>query len=263
MHFLKIDMGANIYGINGCSPADPCHQFNKGPVERLPTIFMARLTTKMVQRLDAHVGALSTKFGSQSDRDYPNIKRFANGVSTEAKLRSDDNIGRVMTIYLVLITKEFEKEIVGKKGRKPSKIEKATIINTREYNSWIAIFEDTLILSSWVYLDKHPKEVFKGGKKSLVAYRIVKYMELYTTVAQRNEGMGLKLVKFHQLLHYWWIVRMYGSMHNVDTARCESHHKKKKQIGSHTQQRVMVMDEQTANDEYTFNLLLKGMDHFL
>ena len=162
--FSKIDMGANIYGINGCSPADPCHQFNKGAVERLPTIFMARLTTNMVKRLDAHVGALSTKFGSQSDRDFPNIKRFAKGISTEAKLRSDDNLGRVMTIFLVLVTKDFEREIVGKKGRKPNKTEKASIISSREYNSWIAIFEDTLILSSWVYLDKHPKEVFKGGK---------------------------------------------------------------------------------------------------
>ena len=76
-------------------------------------------------------------------------------------------------------------------------------------------------------MDKHPKEVFKGGKNSLVAYRMIKYMELYISVAQRNEGMGLKLLKFHQLLHFWWIVRMYGSMYNVDTARCESHHKKK------------------------------------
>jgi hypothetical protein len=258
--FSKINMGANIYGINGCSPADPCHQFNKGPVERLPTIFISRLTTKMGERLDAHVGALSTKFGNQSDRDYPNIKRFSKGISTEAKLRSDDNLGRVMIIYLVLVTRDFEKEIVGKKGRKPSKHEPATVISMREYNSWVAIFEDTLILSSWVYLDKHPKEVFKGGKNCLVSKRIKKYMDLYLNVANRKEGMGLKLLKFHQLLHYWWIVRMYGSLHNVDTARCESHHKKKKQIGSHTQQRVIVMDEQTANDEYIFNLLLKAMD---
>ena len=52
-------------------------------------------------------------------------------------------------------------------------------------------------------------------------------MEKYKKYALRKEGMGLKFLKFYQILHLWWIIRLYGSLYNVDTARCESHHIKK------------------------------------
>ena len=56
-------------------------------------------------------------------------------------------------------------------------------------------------------------------------------MEKYKKYALRKEGMGLKFLKFYQILHLKWIIRLYGSLHNVDTARCKSHHRKKKNIG--------------------------------
>ena len=73
--------------------------------------------------------------------------------------------------------------------------------------------------------------------------------------------MVLKFLKFYQILHLWWIIRLYGSLNNVDTARCESHHKKKKNIGSQTQRRSELFDEQTAYGEYKFNLFIKAIAH--
>ena len=104
-----MDFGANCYGINGACAADPCHMFNKGGVESLPKIFMARLPPKLVLALDKHVGALINNNANQSDCDYPTIKVFDKGVSSSAKLRSDQHIARVFVIFLVLLTPEFEK----------------------------------------------------------------------------------------------------------------------------------------------------------
>ena len=257
--FSNLDFGANCYGINGACAADPCHMFNKGVVERLPKIFMARLTPKLVLALDKHVGALVTNYGNQSDRDFPNIKVFSKGVSTSAKLRSDQHIARVFVIYLVLLTTDYESIVIHKMGRRDSKDVESTRISLEEYNQWILIFEETLILHSWVYHENHPKYAFKGGKNSIVCDRLRKYMETYRKYALRKEGMGLKFLKFHQILHLWWIIRLFGSLYNVDTARCESHHKKKKAIGRQTQRRSELFDEQTALGEYKYNLFIKAI----
>ena len=50
--FSNMDFGANCYGINEACAADSCHMFNKGVVEQLPLIFMARLPPKLVKALD-------------------------------------------------------------------------------------------------------------------------------------------------------------------------------------------------------------------
>ena len=226
--FCNLDFGANCYGINGACAADPCHMFNKGVVERLPTIFMARITPKMKKILDRHVGALVTNFGNQSDRNFPNIKIFSKGISSSSKLRSDQNIARVLAIYLVLLTPSYEKMIVNRVGRKQDENSQRTKITLSEYNGWIMIFEETLILHSWVYHDKHHKSFFKAGRESIICDRLRSYMETYKKNAMRHEGMGLKFLKFHQILHLWYIIRMYGNLYNVDTAIVESHHKKKK-----------------------------------
>ena len=71
-------------------------------------------------------------------------------------------------IYLVLITPYFEKLVVNILGRKQCENTQRTKITLSEYNGWIMIFEETLILHSWVYHDKHPKAFFKGGRKSII-----------------------------------------------------------------------------------------------
>ena len=128
-----------------------------------------------------------------------------------------------------------------------------------EYNSWIKVFEDTLILTSWVNFTKHPKVVFYGGRDSLAATQLRKFMINYNSIAKRKEGMGNKYLKFHQISHLWWVIRLFSSLPNIDSGRNESHHKKKKQIGSHTQKRLELFDIQTAEKEYVHDLFIKAM----
>ncbi len=258
--FDNISMGSYPYGLNGGTPADPCHQVNKGVCEVLPNVFLKeRLNLEMVKTLDSHVSFIVTNFSRQSDRSLPELRFFGSGVSEDSKLSSNENIGRLFAIYITLMTRDFEKRVVGRKGKKLDKGTPATVITQNEYNQWILVFEETLILTAWVYHNKHPKVVFKGGKKSVACQRMKEYMILFKQVANRKTGMGLKLLKFHQLLHLWFIIRAYGSLSNIDSARNESHHKKKKNIASHTQKRFNVLEHQTAEKEYTYNLFIKAM----
>ena len=156
-----------------------------------------------------------------------------------------------------MLTPDFEKLVVNKLGRKVDDESPRTKITLNEYNNWIIVFEETLILHSWIYHDKHPKIFFNGGRKSIACDRLRSYMDTYKKNAMRHEGMGLKFLKFHQILHLWWIIRLFGCLRNVDTARVESHHRKKKVIGKQTQRRVEFFHEQTANGEYNYNLFIK------
>ena len=262
--FSNIQMGYNPYGINGCTPCEPLHQINGGICERLPKTFTTRLSDLQIKVLDTHVAYLCTHFSRHSDRSLLKLNTFRNGTSAISKLSADEKVTRVLAIYLTLLTSDFEKEIVGKKGRRcvdpnTQTMSAGITITKEEYNQWIDIFEDTLCLVVWAYHTKHPKVVFNGGRNSVVAKRFRDFVTYYKKVAKRKEGMGLKFLKFHQLLHLWWIVRLFSSLPNVDSGRNESHHKKKKQIAVHTQRRIEYFDIQTSSQQYRYDLFLKAM----
>lgn len=254
-----MDFGANPYGLNGATPPDPCHQLNKGVVQRLPDILQARLSKNMVKVLNNHVSYISCKFSNQSNNSIPSFNPFKNGLAEVSKLNANEQIAKVLIVYLTLLTSEFEASIINKKGRKPNKDSPAETLFQIEYNNWVVAFEEVLIFCAWVYLKKHPKVFFKGGTNSLVHQRIKQYMEVLKNNAQRKKGKGWKIDKFHQVLHYNLVVRLWACLSNVDTARSEGHHKKKKSIAKTTQRKGRVLDIQTANNEFWFNAYLKAM----
>ena len=119
--FAFMNFGSNPYGINGATPADPLHQINLGLVDRLPDVFMTRLSVGLVKVLDSHVAYFGTYFSNQSERDIPNIGTFKNGISTSAKLTAKEKLNRVFAVYITLLSSDFETEVVGKKAVKKIK----------------------------------------------------------------------------------------------------------------------------------------------
>ena len=53
-------------------------------------------------------------------------------------------------------------------------------------------------------------------------------------VAQRTKGMGLKLVKFHMILHIWEDILQFGVPLEYDTSANESMHKPSKKASKTT-----------------------------
>ena len=99
------------------------------------------------------------------------------------------------------------------------------VICEEEYDRWLTLFQRTLIFYQWINSPTHPVSHFVGGHNSLAARRCRSYMQLYKDTANRSEGMGLKIVKFHHLSHWWWYIIRFGSMCNMDGGRPESNQK--------------------------------------
>ena len=120
------------------------------------------------------------------------------------------------------------------------------------------VFEETLLLPSWIYLEKHSKVFFKGGRNSTAAKRVARFVNMHRDSAPRTAGMGLKIVKFHQLLHLWWIIKLFDSLLNVDGAQGESNAiVLTKQPGLKTQMQHILLNLQTASGRFKHDIIIK------
>ena len=80
-------------------------------------------------------------------------------------------------------------------------------------------------------------------------------MYLMRKIAQRNKGMGLKLMKFHAILHIVTDIIEFGVPLEFDTSGNESHHKPAKQASKQTQRAADTFNFQTATRLTEYDLL--------
>ena len=85
-------------------------------------------------------------------------------------------------------------------------------------------------------------------------------MYIMRKVAQRNAGMGLKLLKFHTILHIWEDILQFGVPLEFDTSANESMHKPAKQASRMTQKAHDTFNFQTATRLCEFELLDLAME---
>jgi len=71
-------------------------------------------------------------------------------------------------------------------------------------------------------------------------------MYIMRNVAKRTKGMGLKIMKFHAILHLVEDILLYGVPSEVDTGGNESHHKTSKTAAKMTQRKESTFDYQTG-----------------
>ena len=80
-------------------------------------------------------------------------------------------------------------------------------------------------------------------------------MYIMRKVAQRSKGMGLKLAKFHMILHIWEDIIQFGVPLEFDTSSNESMHKPSKRASKLTQKAADTFNFQTATRLIEFELL--------
>ena len=85
-------------------------------------------------------------------------------------------------------------------------------------------------------------------------------MQTIKEVAQRKTGMGLKLMKFHAIVHLVSDILLYGVPKEFDTGSNESHHKTTKQAAKLTQRNESTFNYQTAIRLSEFLLLDLAME---
>ena len=85
-------------------------------------------------------------------------------------------------------------------------------------------------------------------------------MYLMRKIAKRSAGMGLKLLKFHLILHLSEDILQFGVPLEFDTAANESHHKQAKKAARLTQRDAASFQFQTATRMIEFHMLDLAME---
>lgn len=122
-------------------------------------------------------------------------------------------------------------------------------IGANRCTAFIHVFELLLQLESFCKQESHSKNDLKIFEEGLphVMYTIKE-------IINREQGCGMKLIKFHLIKHFCDDIMRYGSMKNFDSSIGERNHKSEvKEPAQHTQRRKNCFEKQTAR-RYTENI---------
>ena len=244
-HSLRFGL-QNNRGIHGACPLEMLHALLLGMFMRLRECFFDQIgpdsrTAEEINSLSKLYGRLFTR---QSDRDLPKT-HFAKGIK-KGKIMAKEFSGVLLDMAVIL------ESTLGKllltKGR-GNDIKGEELIG-----DWQMLIETMLQWEAFLKLDEmevaHVKRLDR--KHRYLMYLIKK-------VANRSTGMGLKIPKFHCILHIAEDIMMFGVPMNVDTGSNESHHKPTKVAAKLTQKNVATFDEQTELRLVEFHIINLAM----
>jgi hypothetical protein len=238
---VRFSLG-NDWGIHGACPVEILHSLYLGIFKYIRDIFFAELgkDSLSAKAINGLAKVYCKLFQRQSDRSIPPT-HFSKGIK-EGKLMAKEYRG-VLLIMLVLVRSTKGSQILtrSRKGRFKA--------NTKKDN-WILLLETLL---EWdAYLNEE-EMLLKDVKRLKRKHQYIMY--LIRTIAKRTKGMGLKIMKFHSILHMHEDMLQFGVPLEFDTAANESHHKESKQAAKLTQRAALTFNYQTAVRLWEFKIL--------
>ena len=239
---------ANNAGIHGACPSEKLHAILLGIFKYLREIFFTDMGKSST--LAEEINGLATMYGKllsrQSERDLPNTN-FAKGIQ-KGKLMARDYRGVLLIMATVL------RSTLGRKLLKKRK----KFGGDQGLKDWILLVE--LMLEWEAYLGEKKMQrshVRRLSKK----HRFLMY--IMTCVARRATGMGLKVMKFHAILHIVHDILLFGVPSETDTGSNESHHKDSKKAAKLTQRKESTFIEQTAIRLVEYLCIELGMEEIV
>ena len=247
--FYDLEMGDNPGGIFNATPPEHLHQMS-GLTDYLFSHFSSILTPSTRNTLDQTSQDLYNHFHCQSERGFHSLSPFRNGVFVNtSSLSSKEKVARIFALYLILLS--------------PYRLQKVSNwIGIDASQQWLHLFEAMLVYDAWMRAPEHDPKDIRGdveGQEQHLSWpwsfqsspclkACRELMKLYKDLVQRTDGVGLKLTKFHQILHHVKTISEHGSMLNVDSGRPESTHKYfAKDVAKKTQRRSATLAHQSAN----------------
>ena len=235
---------ANDRGIHGACPSEMLHALLLGLFKYLRDIFFKFMgeESQMAQDMDGLAQLYGKLLSHQSDRDLPHTN-FAKGIHT-GKLMAKQYRGVLLNISAMLRSSLGRRVLLKRKkfGGKEG------------LRDWTLLVE--LLLEWEAFLcEKRMKRshVLRLARKNQYIMYIMK------NVAVRSQGMGLKIMKFHAVLHLVEDILLFGVPSEFDTGSNESHHKKTKVAAKMTQRNEVVFDHQTAKRMTEFMIIELAM----
>jgi hypothetical protein len=234
-------------GIHGACPIEMLHQILLGIFKYLKDEFFTQLGSNSA--LAEEINSLCTMIGAllkrQSDRDLPKTN-FSKGIN-KGKLMGKEMSGVVLLLAAVMQTTAARKLLERGRG--------SLFKDPEVFDDWILLLE---LLLQWEAYMKLPEMRVFDVRRLQFKHRYL--MFLCKKVMKRTKGMGMKLVKFHAILHIWEDILNFGVPSNVDTGANEMHWKPAKSASKLTQRDVRVFEKQVATRVIEFSLLDLAME---
>ena len=240
-HKLRFNM-ANRRGIHGACPTDMLHSLQLGIFKYLRDIFFNQLgkTSSISKDVNGLAKVFCRLLSRQSDRSIPKCS-FSQGIQA-GRLMGREYRG-VLLIMLCILRSTSGRQIMGQSRKK-------MLNDDVKVDDWIMLVETLLQWEAYLCSDELlVRDVRRLEKK----HRYIMY--LMRRIAHRTEGMGLKIMKFHTVLHLFDDIMVNGCPLEFDTSANEGHHKVSKHGARLTQKAAKTFNLQTANRITEFRLI--------
>jgi hypothetical protein len=252
--FHKIENGFYGISVGGCSRGiwtlfnpEMLHLFKSGQSEWQSDGFTFTLSTKATQYTNRASTFLVLMNRGQSDRSYPNIGTFRDGLLKPqgTVLLGHEKHARLFFIYMLLCCSDYISMLVANPKRGYS-------YDLRFYKSFLQMLEHSLGFYEWSARREHPINTIHGidgtPESSQSQESVRRYLSLLKNSCPREElKKNFKLTKFHQSLHLASAISRHGSLLNIDGSRPESMAKVNvKDPASHTQRVTSTLSYQTG-----------------
>jgi len=235
----------NDRGIHGACPSEMLHAMLLGIFKYTRDIFFNFVgeSAEVAQDINGLAKAYGKIFSHQSDRSFGSTN-FSKGIK-EGKLMAKDYRGVLLNMAAVLQSTKGRELLHTKRRFKQDESK----------DDWILLVE---MLLEWEAYLNEPKMFKKDVKRLKEKHKYIMY--LMKKVAKRTKGMGLKIMKYHAILHMVDDIQLYGVPLEFDTAANESHHKPSKQAAKLTQRNESTFNIQVAKRLFEFLILDLAME---
>jgi hypothetical protein len=232
----------NDRGIHGACASEMLHAIELGTYMYLRDTFYEQVgpDSMAAEAIDEQSQLFGMQFGRQSERNMPNCQ-FRNGIR-EGKLNAKEYHGVLLVMASILHSTD------GKETLKDAKWDEQKI------DDWAYLVELALVWGAFLGQDEIPKTLM--GRLS-IRNRLV--MWLIKKTANRKEGMGLRIMKYHAITHLASDIHNFGVPKNVYTGSDESGHKLTKVAAKRTQKNMETFDIQTARRETEHRVMDLGL----
>ena len=197
--------------------------------------------------------------GQQSDRGLPRTYFPQGGLSTE-KLNCHEYRG-LLLLYALFIVSTIGTQFLGSKDKAKERMEyrRQGWLGEKHRHQWLRVLERLFLHDAFVHSDGMTKEVVQ-----LYHRYIPYYLNKIKLVVNRLDGVGMKYLKHHALLHVPHDIFLWAVPKNTDTEVGESNHKEiTKKTAARTQMRSRLLDWQTAQRYWENLVVMLASSRFL
>ncbi|MBT8188470.1 MAG: hypothetical protein KJO73_12330 [Croceitalea sp.] len=244
--FHEHRFGMRRQGVHGSCPIELLHLLLLGIFLCVRNCFFGQIGPDSVSA--AEINALAKLYGGlftrQSDRDLPKTN-FAKGIQ-KGKIMAKEFSGILLNVAAILQSPDGRALLAGARSNN---------FDEDALDDWTLLVETLLEWEAYLKLDKMEVYHVQRLKKK---HRVIMY--LLKKVANRTKGMGMKIMKFHGILHIAFDILNFGVPMCVDTGSNESHHKLAKMAAKLTQKDIRFFEGQTAQRLVEFLLLDLAME---